>query len=268
MKMKVVLLFIFLVTIAFANDNNALIRAKIISADNVTLAYSQEMKKLQILNNAFSKNEFSILIDKIGAVVDVKKRKRTAFYFDKYYKDTKYKTIAYGITRKKATKLKVVLDTFLFENKQKNKDYYKFVLSGERRVYPYMDFLTPVLGYCQKLENGNYTYTRGVKGIENFYDLNLTSQNNINKDIHLNINFDLQQELEEKVFLKKVDMDADEVISIVLNPKTFNIKAMASSNRFNPKNIYREDFSSLNVNAIGYLFDIGHYYTFQHLSHI
>ena len=111
------------------------------------------------------------------------------------------------------------------------------------------------------MENKNFTYLRGVKGIEDFYDSNLTSQNNKPKDIHLNINFDLQKELEEEVFLKKVDIDADEVISIVINPKTFNIKAFASSNRFNPKSIYKEDFSSLNVSAVETLFDIGHYIT-------
>lgn len=260
--MKTVLLFIFLVVIAFANENSAFIRAKIISTDNITLAYSQEMNKLQILNNVFSKNEFSLLMDKIGVIVDVRKKKRTASYFNKYYKDVKYITIAYGITRQKAKELKVVLDRFLFENKHDlNEKYYRFALSGERRVYPYADFLTPVLGYCKKLENANLTYTRGVRGIENFYDSKLTSQNNQPKDIYLSISFDLQQELEEEVFLKKVDIDADEVISIVLNPKTFNIKAIASSNRFNPKSIHREDYSSLNINAVEVLFDINEYLT-------
>ena len=85
---------------------------------------------------------------------------------------------------------------------------------------------------------------------------NMNSLNTKSKDMHLNINFDLQKELEEEIFLKKVDIDADEIVSIVIDPKTFDIKAFASSNRFNPKSIYKEDFSSLNIRAVEALFDI------------
>jgi len=234
-------------------------RAKIITDDNVTVAYAQEMSKLIFLNK-FTKDEFSRLLDKLSTVLYINKDRKIGKYFSESYKNLNYQVISYGVTKKNSTHIKKIIATFIQENGlDPKKKYYQFELSGERRVYPYNHFLTPVIGYCRKLENKGFTYTKGVKGIENYYDSQLTSQSNKPKDIYLTINFDLQKELEEKVFLKKADIDANEVISIIINPKTYNIKAFASSNRFNPKKITRYDMSSLNISAVEKLFDIGHY---------
>jgi cell division protein FtsI (penicillin-binding protein 3) len=38
--------------------------------------------------------------------------------------------------------------------------------SGESRIYPYDDLLTPVIGYPHKEEKNGYTLIKGVKGLE------------------------------------------------------------------------------------------------------
>ena len=240
-------------------DKSIPLRAKIITDDNVTVAYSHEMSKLIFLNK-FTKDEFSALIDKLSPVLHINKKEKIQKYFSESYKHLNYQIISYGVTKEKKRKIKKIIDTFIQDNGLNlKKKYYQFELSGERRVYPYNNFLTPVIGYCHKLENKGLTYTKGVKGLENYYDSKLTSLNNKPRDVYLNIDFDLQQKLEDSLFFNKVDIDADEIISIIMDPKTFNIKAFASSNRFNPKKITRYDFNSLNISAVETLFDIGDY---------
>lgn len=263
LKLAILLSISLFLTVSFGStDKNIPIRAKIITDNNVTLAYTKEIRHLSLLSGAFNEKEFSKLLSKISTILPIneKTKKRKFYQYFKEIKKQEYRIVIYGINKDQMRKIKTILDEIVSKKSDvEQKQYYAFTLSGEKRIYPYDDFLTPVIGYCGKLQNGNFTYLKGRGGVENYYDTQLTSQDNKPKDIHLTIDFDLQQKLEEEVFLKKVDIDADEVISIVIDPKSFDIKAIASSNRFNPKNIYKEDFTSLNVNAIRYLFDINDY---------
>ena len=234
-------------------------RAKIITDDNVTIAYAQEMSKLIFLNK-FTQDEFSTLIDRLSRVIYINKEHTMRFYFTKQNKHLNYQIISYDVTKENTKQVEKIINDFIKERGLNTKKiYYQFELSGERRVYPYNEFITPLIGYTLKRENNGFTYTQGVKGIENYYDSNLTSLNQNRTDIYLNINFDLQQKLEKELSVQKVAMNADEITSIVIDPQTYNIKAFASSNRFHPKKIRREDFPSLNISAVEKLFNIAHY---------
>ena len=46
------------------------------------------------------------------------------------------------------------------------------------------------------------------------------------------------------------EFDFDEAIAGVLHPKTGQILALATSNRFNPKSIRKQDYTSLKIRAI------------------
>ena len=240
-------------------EHNIPLRAKIITDDNITVAYTQEVNKLIVLNK-FTKEQFSKLLDRLSKVIDIDKQRAIKKYFGKN-KRILYQVVSYGVTKKDIPLVKQIIDSFVLENSlSPSEKYYQIELSGEKRVYPYKYALTPVMGSCRKLEKHNLTYLKGVKGIENYYDApQLTSLNKKRKDIHLNIDLSLQKYIEKEVFLKKADIDADEVISIIINPETYDIEAFASTKRFNPNKIKKGDIDSLNISAVEKLFHVGWY---------
>ncbi|MBN2895183.1 MAG: penicillin-binding protein 2 [Campylobacterales bacterium] len=154
--------------------------------------------------------------------------------------------------------------------------------SGETREYPYGTLLTPLIGYPHKIEDDGYTRVYGVKGLEKHFDETLSAQkegrqyglrdvNNymiLNRrsatelpqsgmDIKLTIPVTLQIKLERIVEYFRSDLDANEVSVVIMESQTGRIIAMASSNRFYPKAIRKEDYSSLNTSAIEYSYETG-----------
>jgi len=141
---------------------------------------------------------------------------------------------------------------------------YRSSPSGEKRIYTYKDMLTPVIGYNKRLiaDKTNYTYLKGMSGLEKVYNEKL-QDTPLSKpqDIHLNINYVMQKSLEKELNELKALYDAKEVISVILDNDTFYIKAFASSNRFDPTNIKRQDISNLGVHGIQYLFKLDEFAT-------
>lgn len=154
--------------------------------------------------------------------------------------------------------------------------------SGETRNYPYEDLLTPIIGYIHKVEDNAYTRVQGVKGIEKSFDYALNAQqdgkqfgprdvNNymiLNKksytkpdvnglDVQLTIPVTLQKRVERSLSKMQAQLDADEIIAVVMESATGKIISLASSNRFTPNSIRRSDYPSLNANAIEYSFEPG-----------
>ncbi len=154
--------------------------------------------------------------------------------------------------------------------------------SGEARRYPYGKLLTPLLGYPRKIEEEGYTRVYGIKGLEKFFDEELSPQQNkaqkalrdvngyliLNKQsdvkhqingltVKLNIPIGLQAQVEAITDRIKEQLKADEIIATVMDSKTGKIIALASSNRFDPSHITQADYPSLNTNAIEYSFEPG-----------
>lgn len=154
--------------------------------------------------------------------------------------------------------------------------------SGETRVYPYGDILTPIIGYPQKLEDDGYTRIKGIKGIEKRFDDDLASRQNgssrgkrdvnryiiLNKDsftkpsinglnIKLTIPISLQIKVERMLTKMKKELRAKQIIAAVMDSKTGKVLTVASSNRFLPKNIKKRDYPSLNSAVIEYSFEPG-----------
>jgi len=50
-------------------------------------------------------------------------------------------------------------------------------------------------------------------------------------------------------------------MAVIINPKNYHIKAIASSNRYNANKIFRKDQPNLEIHAILYLFKIGDFIT-------
>lgn len=154
--------------------------------------------------------------------------------------------------------------------------------SGESREYPYGKLLTPVLGYPHKLEEDGFTYVKGVKGLEKRFDNELSARQNgysrgkrdvngyiiLNKesftkaainglDVKLTIPIALQIKIERMLDAMKKELDAQEIMMVIMDSHNGDIYAIASSNRYFPKNIKRSDYPSLNSNMIEYSFEPG-----------
>ncbi len=155
--------------------------------------------------------------------------------------------------------------------------------SGEKRLYSYDDTLTPVIGYIRKYETKDgKTKVNGIKGLEKSYNniLNNTKdgtlkgtrdvlsyisfnknsiiQNRVDgADLILNIPLRLQKNLELMIDKFKTKLGADEIIVSVMESNTGKIKALASSNRFDPGLIKQTDIPYLDVSAIEFLYEPG-----------
>lgn len=154
--------------------------------------------------------------------------------------------------------------------------------SGETRIYPYGDVLTPIIGYPQKIEDDGYTRIKGIKGIEKRFDVELSSRQDgssrgkrdvhsyiiLNKDsftkpgingmdIKLTIPISLQIKIEKMCSDMKKEVRAKQVMLAVMDSKTGRVLSIASSNRFLPKRIKKSDYPSLNAGMIEYSFEPG-----------
>jgi len=154
--------------------------------------------------------------------------------------------------------------------------------SGESREYPYGNLLTPIIGYPHKLEDEGYTFIKGVKGLEKRFDAELSARQDgssrgkrdvnayiiLNKesftkpkinglDIKITIPVAFQIKMEKMLDEMKTDLQAKQVMLAIMDSKNGEVLAMASSNRFLPKEIKRSDYPSLRSGMIEYSFEPG-----------
>jgi len=145
-----------------------------------------------------------------------------------------------------------------------------------KRVYPYKDTFEPFLGRYLKSE------ARGDNGIEDYYDNILRPRKNgfisgyrdvsgniiydknsvvvypVNgSDLTLNINLVLQKRIEKLLDEAKSLYNAKEVMAAVMDSKSGKILAIATSNRYDPLHIRKNDIPNMKISAIRYLFEPG-----------
>ncbi|MCF6206389.1 MAG: penicillin-binding protein 2 [Sulfurovum sp.] len=153
---------------------------------------------------------------------------------------------------------------------------------GESRQFPLHDVLSPVLGYVRKKSDGHYTRPLGQKGLERKYDKHITSKkdgyfrgkrdvggnlildrNAIIKprvdgmDLHLNIPLALQRRIEKMVDAMKQRIDADEIIIGIMESNTGKVRALASSERYDPSHITQSDIPKLDLKFAEYPYEAG-----------
>lgn len=154
--------------------------------------------------------------------------------------------------------------------------------SGESREYNYGSLLTPIIGYPHKLEDDGYTYVKGVKGLEKRFDDELSARQDsysrgkrdvnsyiiLNKqsftkpqinglDIKITIPVALQIRFERMLDKMKERIEAKQIMLALMDSTNGDVLAMASSNRFLPKDIKKSDYPSLNSGMIEYSFEPG-----------
>lgn len=263
-------------------------RGSIISADGFHIATTKKLYKA-VVNNRYidpDKKELFIQLFSIYSGVASKTiRKRLQ-------KRNGVVVLSYLIPEKEAQYLKKLayeLRSYKVFMSLKNKRTglrsvhgLSIIESGETRVYPYGDVLTPIIGYPHKFEDEGYTRIKGVKGLEKRFDDDLSARGDgssrgkrdvnsyiiLNKDsftkpnlhgldIQLTIPISLQIKIENMCSDMKTKLRAKQIMLAVMNSKTGKVLAVASSNRFYPKDIQKKDYPSLNAGVIEYSFEPG-----------
>jgi cell division protein FtsI (penicillin-binding protein 3) len=266
------------------------VRGNIISSDNFKIASSKKVYKAMIDTRHLDplKEELFLNLFSIYSGIDYKTLK------DKLIEGKKEPgslVLTYDIDSRSAKNLKelafklIQLDVFTSRQVNGTKILRGLTISesGEKRTFSYDDTLTPVVGYIEKFESeSGKTKVNGIKGLEKNYNKVLNqSKDGIlqgNRDVlsyvsfdknsiirkrvdgatlNLNIPLKLQKNNETTLDNHKKKLSADEIIVAVMENKTGKIITMASSNRFNPEKIGKDDIKNLNVNAIEYQFEPG-----------
>ncbi|MGZ8545829.1 MAG: peptidoglycan D,D-transpeptidase FtsI family protein [Sulfuricurvum sp.] len=271
----------------YSEENAKAQRGTIISADGFHIATTQKLYKAVVNTRNIDpqKEELFVQLFSIYSGVDPKeirqrlhtRRGSVTLSYHIGPKEAMYlKTLAFELR-----KLKVFIE-YELPNHQRILQGLNIIESGEAREYPYHDLLTPLIGYPRKMEEDGYTRIYGIKGLEKYFDQELNPQQNksqramrdvngyliLNKqssikpqingfDVKLNIPISLQARAEAITSRIKEQLQADEIIATVMEAKTGKIITLASSNRFDPSRIRKEDYPSLNTNAIEYSYEPG-----------
>ncbi len=274
-------------SLTYTEINRAL-RGDIISRDGFRVATSKKLYKvtLDTRNLDLEKKELFIKLYTLYSGEDPKKVKKI---INSNFGNV---ILSYKVDSKKAKYLKNLakklyrLRVFKSYENPKTKSSFlhgmNITESGEKRIYPALDTLTPVIGYIKKIEKNRITKIAGVKGIERYYEDKLRPiqdsilqgrrdiANNVildrdsiftkridGNDVYLNVSLKIQKIIEKILDTKKKFLDAYEIIASVMDSKTGAILALATSNRYNPDAIRRKDYPSLNVAAVEYSYEPG-----------
>lgn len=271
----------------YSEETSKAQRGSIISADGFHIATTQKLYKAVVNTHNIDpqKEELFIQLFSIYSGMSPKEIRQ------RLHSKKGSVTLSYHIPPKEAMYLRTLafelrsLHVFIeyeLPNHQRVLQGLNILESGEAREYPYGHLLTPLVGYTRKIEEDGYTRTYGIKGLEKYFDHELNPQQNksqrairdvngyliLNKQssitpqinglsLKLTIPIALQARAEMITRSINAKLQADEIIATVMEAKTGKILVLASSNRFDPSSIHKNDYPSLNTNAIEYSYEPG-----------
>jgi len=263
-------------------------RGNIISSDNFKVATSKKLYKAVIDTRNIDPDKLDLFVNLYSLYSgdkNIKIKKRVLSREGSL-------VLSYKINPKNAKHLKSLARIFI---KLKVYKSYKdpktgvvfssgldIIESGERRIYPASNTLTPAIGYVKKIEKNGITKVMGDKGIEKYYEdkllsiqdslvigsrdisnsiiLNrdsITSQRIDGFDIHITISLKLQKMIENVIDDYKKSLDAKEIVVAVMHSKSGALLSLATSNRYNPNSIKKSDYPNLNATVVEYAYEPG-----------
>lgn len=270
-----------------ATKSDTSVRGSLYTSDGFEIAYSDKLYKASVNTQSIDpekKELFITLFSIYSAIPEDEIRKKLS--------QNGYVVLSYTLNSTVATNLKnlnlilIRYDVFREYEDKKGRIIQKMGLaievSGNNRNYVYKNMLEPLIGYTRKIEHQNITRVEGVKGVEKYYndilsakqDGSITGKRDVsfniiaNKNaitqsrqdgfsITLSIPLSLQRKIELVLDDAKKRYKVREIIAGVMDSKTGKILALATSNRFDPKNIQQKDYPHLNLNAIEYSYEPG-----------
>ncbi|MDX9813789.1 MAG: penicillin-binding protein 2 [Sulfurimonas sp.] len=261
-------------------------RGSIISADNYTIASSQKLYRAVINTHYLDPNKKDLFI-KLFSIYSGMEPNELYMKIDPKMQNGKkgVLTLSYSIAQKEAEYLKQLayelnrMRVFVqIENQNSGRRVVQglnIVENGEGRVYNHGDLLTPLVGYINRVVDGDYAYSKGIKGVEKSFDDDLVAKEDelvqgqrdangyilLNADsftrakengldIKLTIPVALQFKIEKMLDEMKLELDAKEIMIALMDGKNGDILSLASSNRFDPNSIKKDDYPSLNNGII------------------
>jgi len=263
------------------------VRGDIYSADNFKIGTSQKIYSASIDTRFLDENKKDLFVTLFSLYSNISKD----VIYEKLTKNG-YTIISRTINQRVAKELHSLAYKLrrlgVFQSRKINGrtllhglDIYE---TGEERLYPYKDAMTPVIGFIRKI-NSKETRTQeviGINGLEKEFNTALnTTQDGILKgekdilsyilfnkksqitqrkdgeDIHLTIPLKLQRNIELMLDRYKVKLEAEEIIVSVMESDTGKILSLASSNRYNPQKLHQDDIKNLSINSIEYNFEPG-----------
>lgn len=269
-----------------AKRTQSAIRGSIYSSDGFLLASSKKVYKAVVNTYNIDPNKKELFINLFSIYSKIPK--------DTIAQKLQEKgnvVLSYDIDSKTASYLRQLniklnqLDVFISHIDKKGRVFkygLSVVESGESRDYLYGNSLEPILGYVNKQDINNMTRTIGIKGVEKSYNENLkpisdslmTGERDIafniilNKNSTLNDRIDgynlfttiplkLQKKIERLVDENAKNLGAKEVVVGIIESKSGKILSLATSARFDPNSISKEDYPKLNASAIEYSYEPG-----------
>ena len=253
------------------------IRGDIFSSDDFTLASSQRLFKVSVNTYSINPEKYSLFVNLFAIYSGLSHQE-----IRERLKKKGYIVLSYNLTSDEAKNIKqlntklLALNVFQEYVDSHGKFFHKMGLlvevSGISRIYAYGDALEPVLGYVQKRESGSLTKPSGIKGIEKYqneklepiqdgivqgkrdigfnivYDKTTFAQERKDgADVYLSINLRLQKKIEALLDEFNEKYQAQEVVAGIMDPEDGRILALATTNRFDPKNIQSNDFLNASV---------------------
>ena len=107
----------------------------------------------------------------------------------------------------------------------------------DKRVYPFKSTMEPLLGYVSESNQGKYALEEAV-GKATFSAPDI-------QQVQLTIDLSLQAQVEQILDTYKEKLQAEDILTAVMESNTGRILAMASSNRYDPNHIKKEDVYSI-----------------------
>ncbi|MFP4332090.1 MAG: peptidoglycan D,D-transpeptidase FtsI family protein [Campylobacterales bacterium] len=270
----------------YTSSIESAIRGAIYSSDGFTLASSKKLYKavMNTYNLDPGKKELFVTLFSTYSGIDK----------DELYDKLKRKgniVLSYNIDEKAAVNLKKLSYKLLRygvfrDHEDESGRVFNYGLSiiesGEKREYTYKDTLEPVLGYVRKYEDSKITKVEGVKGLEKYYQYNLSPVQDMyvrgerdlgfdiilngdsivkrridGQNLHLNISLKLQKKIERVLDEFKKRLNAEEIVVGLMDSDSGKMLAAATTNRFNPNKILTRDYPNLNSKMLEYPIEPG-----------
>ncbi len=273
--------------------NDRSIRGEIISKDNYTISKSQKIYQVSIRAESINPDNKELFISLFSLYSDIPKKEVRNKFKDKYGFGIKHGNVILSktIDARHAAQLKSLkskLRNLNILKPIKKQDGIEIVYgldvveTGETRVFPLQDTLSPILGYVGKQTEKDYIRPNGLQGLERKYDKYIKfKQNGIiegkrdvvgdvihnqfskidqridGMSLHLTIPLKLQRNVELMLDDMKIETNSDEILAVVIDSKSGEVLTMASSNRYNPNLITKDSINSLNPKFSEYLYEPG-----------
>jgi cell division protein FtsI (penicillin-binding protein 3) len=255
------------------------LRGDIITADGYHVAKSQKRYSVVVEPESIDPNKQEVFVKLIAVYA---KKSEAELY--KLLDSDKKVTIISGIDARDAKnfrQLSSVLDKLqVFMPKKIGNKFVRYGLEIAEneffREYPFVDAIEPLIGYI-KVED-----LSGLLGLEKFYESALSgtqkgltegsrdvggniiynerSKNSYRQDglsVKIFIHLKLQKIIEKHLDAAKKELNADSLLACVMDSSTGKIVAMASSNRYEPYNVPKEEIANMKVDFVQYVYEPG-----------